>query len=105
MKPERFCKASGNIIRKILQQLEKAGFVKQEQRGKHKGRATTEKGKSFLDKVAAQIVKGNVKKEVKKEEKATTTDKLVKETKKKFEKKEDKKEKNPTVPQPEKKSE
>jgi small subunit ribosomal protein S19e len=54
-KPERFMKGSGNIIRKILQQLEKAGFAKQMQKGTFKGRVITPQGKSFLDKAASQL--------------------------------------------------
>jgi len=49
-KPEKRFDASGNIIRKILQQLEKAGFIEQASKGVHKGRILTAKGKSFLDK-------------------------------------------------------
>jgi small subunit ribosomal protein S19e len=56
-KPERFYKASGSIIRKILQQLETAELVKQTQKGTHKGRVLTPKGVSFLDKIAVQMVK------------------------------------------------
>ncbi len=56
-KPERFYKASGSIIRKILQQLEKAELVKQAEKGNHKGRILTPKGTSFLDKIAVQIAK------------------------------------------------
>jgi small subunit ribosomal protein S19e len=52
-KPERFYKASGSILRKILQQLEKSELVKQE----HKGRILTPKVISFLDKIAVQIAK------------------------------------------------
>ena len=52
-KPEKFGKASGNIIRKILQQLEKAELIKQDQKGVHKGRVLTPKGQSLLDKTAA----------------------------------------------------
>jgi len=48
-RPEHKRKASGAVIRKILQQLEAAGFVKAE---KGKGRAITPKGMSFLDKTA-----------------------------------------------------
>ena len=44
-KPEHKYKASGAIVRKILQQLEAAGFVKTE---KGKGRIITKKGQSFL---------------------------------------------------------
>lgn len=51
-KPDKFYKGSGSIIRKIMQQLEKAGFIKQAQIGVHKGRVITGKGKSFLDKLA-----------------------------------------------------
>lgn len=50
-KPDRFYKGSGNITRKALQQLEKAGFAVQKQIGVHKGRIITGKGKSFLDKI------------------------------------------------------
>jgi small subunit ribosomal protein S19e len=49
-KPEKRFDASGNIIRKILQQLEKAGLIEQTSKGAHKGRILTAKGKSFLDK-------------------------------------------------------
>ena len=55
VKQERFYKGSGNILRKSLQQLEKAGFVKFTEKGVHKGRIITPKGKSFLDKIAAKI--------------------------------------------------
>ena len=54
---ERTYKGSGNILRKILQQLEKAGYVKQFQKGVHKGRIVTPQGKSFLDKIATNINK------------------------------------------------
>ena len=59
--PEEFRKGSGNIIRKALQQLEKAGYVKQAEKGIHKGRIVTPQGKSFLDKVALQISKAKPK--------------------------------------------
>lgn len=55
VKKEHFYKGSGNILRKALQQLEKAGFVKFAQKGVHKGRIVTPKGKSFLDRIANQI--------------------------------------------------
>ena len=51
-KPERFYPASGKIIRTILQQLEKAEYVKKDKRGNHCGRIVTPKGKSFLDKLS-----------------------------------------------------
>jgi small subunit ribosomal protein S19e len=56
-KPEHFYKASGSIIRKILQQLEKASLIKQAQVGNHKGRVLTPQGVSLLDKVAVQLAK------------------------------------------------
>lgn len=50
-KPAHFKKASGNIIRKILQQLEKAGLVKKVS----KGRIITSKGQKLLDRVAYEV--------------------------------------------------
>ena len=55
--PEHFYKASGSHLRKILQQLEKSGLVKQTEKGVHKGRILTPKGTSFLDKIAVQLSK------------------------------------------------
>jgi len=52
MEGERVYNASGKIIRNILQQLEKAELIKQAQKGTHKGRILTNKGKSFLDKLS-----------------------------------------------------
>ncbi|MDP3733836.1 MAG: 30S ribosomal protein S19e [Nanoarchaeota archaeon] len=60
-KPEHVYKASGSIIRKILQQLEKASLLKQVEKGAHKGRVLTAQGQSFLDKIAVQISKENHK--------------------------------------------
>jgi len=57
MKPGRFYKGSGNILRKIFQQLESAGFVKKEEKEVHKGRVITAEGKKFLDGVALKISK------------------------------------------------
>ncbi|MFA5888383.1 MAG: 30S ribosomal protein S19e [Candidatus Nanoarchaeia archaeon] len=48
--PERFRRASGKIIRVLLQQLEKEGLVKQIDKSGHKGRILTPKGKSLMDK-------------------------------------------------------
>lgn len=50
-RPAKFYKASGNIIRKILQQLERAGLVEKNK----KGRRLTSKGRSLLDKVAKEV--------------------------------------------------
>ncbi|MCK4636263.1 MAG: 30S ribosomal protein S19e [Methanomicrobia archaeon] len=49
-KPEKFRKASGAVIRKILQQLEGAQLVKNEI-----GRIITPKGRSLLDKTSKEI--------------------------------------------------
>jgi len=68
VKTEHFYKGSGSIIRKIIQQLEKEGFVKKDQKNKHKGRVITAKGKKFLDDIAAKISKVTVEKVEKKEE-------------------------------------
>lgn len=57
--PERFYPGSGNIIRKILQQLDKAGFAKKIEKGEHKGRAITPAGLSFLGKIADAYMKEN----------------------------------------------
>jgi small subunit ribosomal protein S19e len=57
-KPERFRKASGNIIRKILQQLEKSGYVAQKKDGIHRGRILTPAGQALLTKSAAKIKTG-----------------------------------------------
>jgi len=65
VKKEHFYKGSGNILRKTLQQLEKAGFVKFAEKGVHKGRIATPKGKSFLDKIATQMQGSKPKQEIK----------------------------------------
>ena len=49
-KPERFKKGSGKIIRTILQQAEKAGFLVQSET-KKKGRQLTKKGLEFLNSI------------------------------------------------------
>lgn len=56
-KPEHTYKASGSILRKVLQQLENSGLVKQTEKGVHKGRVLTPKGVSLLDKIAVQLAK------------------------------------------------
>ena len=72
-KTEHFYRGSGSILRKILQQLEAAGFVKKEEKNVHKGRVLTAEGKKFLDNIAAQlsIIKPQQKKEEKKTEAKT----------------------------------
>lgn len=54
MKPEKFQKASGKIIRTILQQTDAAGLTEQAKdikgvRSKRPGRQLTQKGKDFLE--------------------------------------------------------
>ncbi|MDI6888396.1 MAG: 30S ribosomal protein S19e [Methanocellales archaeon] len=56
-KPERFVKGSGSIIREAVQQLEKAGYV----RNAKKGRVVSPAGQSFLDNVADEVKKELVK--------------------------------------------
>ncbi|MHA1372500.1 MAG: 30S ribosomal protein S19e [Promethearchaeota archaeon] len=53
VKPNHFRKASGAIIRRCLQQLEKAGLVEKEQ---GVGRKLTPAGQSLVDKVAHEII-------------------------------------------------
>jgi len=62
VKPGKFRLASGKIIRTILQQLEAEGLVVQVEKGVHKGRIMSPKGKSFMDKLVVRNV-GRVKKE------------------------------------------
>ncbi|MEM4499747.1 MAG: 30S ribosomal protein S19e [Candidatus Woesearchaeota archaeon] len=54
MKTEHHYPASGNIIRKILQQLSKAGLIEQVN-GLKRGKIVTKKGKELLIKVAEQV--------------------------------------------------
>ncbi len=53
--PPESRKAGGSAIRKVLQQLEKAGFVKQKAKGVKKGRIATPRGISLLDSVAKTL--------------------------------------------------
>jgi len=71
MKKSHFYKGSGNILRKILQQLEKAGFVKAETKSVHKGRVLTAEGKKFLNSIVSQIATNPYQK-AKKKQKADT---------------------------------
>lgn len=52
-----FKKGSGSVIRKVLQQLEKAELIAFKDVRGHKGRVVTSKGLSLLDKTANEIVK------------------------------------------------
>lgn len=49
--PSHFYPAGGKIIRTILQQLEKQGYIKKDVKARHHGRSITPKGRSFLDKI------------------------------------------------------
>ena len=49
VKPENFAKASGKIIRTMLQQAEKAGFLEKVKEGKRFGRRLTKSGKDLLE--------------------------------------------------------
>ena len=70
VKEEHSYKGSGSIIRKCLQQLEKAGLIKQMEKGVHKGRILTTKGQSLIDKTliykksAKKALRQNVKRKV-----------------------------------------
>ena len=55
VKPEHFYKGSGNILRKVLQQLDSAGYTKKAEIGVHKGRIITKEGKMFLETVAQDV--------------------------------------------------
>jgi len=55
MKPEHFYKGSGKIIRTILQQMESAKLIAQEQKGVHKGRVLTPTGKSLVFQTAKKL--------------------------------------------------
>lgn len=56
VRPEKFGKASGKIIRTILQQATRAGLV-DHIKGKKTGRKLTKTGKEWLEEVAGQIKK------------------------------------------------
>lgn len=93
VKPERTFKGSGNIIRKVLQQLEEAKLIKQTVVGKHKGRVITPKGVSLLFSVAKSMA-GKIPKKAPKPQ-------SVKEDKKEQPKDEKKEEKKPVIPKEE----
>ena len=57
VRPKHVRKASGNIIRKCLQQLQKAGLVEYHEKGVRKGRVISGKGKSLLDNLSKDISK------------------------------------------------
>jgi len=53
-RPPEFRKGAGKIIRVILQQAEKAGFIEKVKTPKKSGRQLTEKGKVFLESVGVK---------------------------------------------------
>jgi small subunit ribosomal protein S19e len=67
VRPHKFYKGSGKIIRSCLQALEKQGLIKKDK----KGRVITPKGQSFLSKKANIVAKrlNNLKNEAIKEKK------------------------------------
>lgn len=115
-RPEHFFKGSGSIIRKILQQLEKAGFVKQEAKEAHKGRIVSEKGNKIINQVAIAMMKElNIVIPKRPEEELKVTNVIKKKKKKKKSRKKktvrkkavkkESAEKAPEVKEPEKKEE
>lgn len=54
-KSERFARGSGSIIRKAMQQLEKAGLIRQAAKGVHKGRVITEKASAMMSSIALKV--------------------------------------------------
>ena len=54
-RPPRFAKGSGNVQRKICQQLEAAGLIEKTEKD---GRKLSPKGKSILDKCAEEVAAG-----------------------------------------------
>lgn len=80
VRPEKFRKAGGKIIRVCLQDLEKLGFVKISDN--KKGRIITSKGQKYLDKMASSLSK-DLDKDVKKtiEKKPKPEEKKEKENK------------------------
>jgi len=53
-KPYKARSGSGTIVRRAVQQLEKAGYIT---KIKGKGRALTPKGRSFLDNTSKEVIK------------------------------------------------
>lgn len=96
---EHFDRGSGNIIRKALQQLQKAELIMYIERKVHKGRIIAPKGVSLLHKIATEIytriskplsVSSSSTGEAKPEEKTEKIEKSVKAEKTETKKKESK---------------
>lgn len=73
-KPEHFYKGSGNIIRKIFQQLEKAQLVEKTQKKTHKGRIITKKGIKLLNSLSKNGKSKREDKETTARDRAPATD-------------------------------
>ena len=72
-KTEHFYKGSGSVARKVLQQLEKAGLLRQAAKGTYKGRVITKKAAELMNSIALSI--GATKKEGAKKAAAATASK------------------------------
>jgi small subunit ribosomal protein S19e len=59
--PEHVYKGSGSIARKLLQQLESVGLLKQETRAGHKGRVLTPKSQSLISQTIKELDKAKPK--------------------------------------------
>lgn len=59
VRPEHTFVGSGNIIRKVLQQLEKSKLIKQTEIGVHKGRVITKEGMAVVNKCIKQMKQQN----------------------------------------------
>jgi|SRR3989344_4616080 len=57
VRPAHFRRASGSIIRKIMQQLQKADYIAIEMKSMTKGRLISAKGKKFLDTISKEVSK------------------------------------------------
>ena len=57
VRPRHYRRASGNILRKCLQQLQSAGYLDFKEKGINKGRVVSGKGKKFLDGIAGSLEK------------------------------------------------
>ncbi|MEM4605775.1 MAG: 30S ribosomal protein S19e [Candidatus Pacearchaeota archaeon] len=57
VRPNKFKKASGKIIRTILQQGEKVGFIEKVDKLQY-GRRLTKKGRDFLDSIKVEVKNG-----------------------------------------------
>lgn len=57
VRPEKFFRASGNIIRKVLQQLDASGLTTKIEKDQKKGRVISPKGVSLLVKAAKVVGK------------------------------------------------